>query len=440
MVSNSYFMLCSSKLFWLKEWIMHPRINACIKEALRVERLTREEMMQLREEKVKRVVEHAIREVPYYRKWVVQLGKRAEDVRLEDFPVIAKQDIKGHENEFVADGWENRLSWTRTSGSTGEPFRFARSEFDYTYATLWRGMARFGIKPGDKRVLVKGVDENAKVSWRVRLKRKVYGWLNRCIVVDAHFLAKSQANILQELKRIKAYKPAYIHGYAASIYTLAQYADRQGMDLSGLKLKAIVTESEKCHDFQRETMERVFGAPVVENYGCVEFGMIAQPARDGRLCINEDHVCVETTPDGEAIFTNLDEFGFPLIRFKNGDRIKLGGPHKELPYRTIESIDGRVAETILLPGGGALQGYIVMYPISKHMRYIREYQVYQPAIDKLIIRIVEAEPLPESISSQILTEMREITGKGVGIEIQRVETIPLTKRGKRAFVCSEARR
>ena len=59
-------------------------------------------------------------------------------------------------------------------------------------------------------------------------------------------------------------------------------------------------------------IERVFHAPVVENYGSVEFGMIAQPAKDGRLCINDDHVYAETTLEGQAVLTNLDEYGFPL--------------------------------------------------------------------------------------------------------------------------------
>ena len=197
-----------------------------------------------------------------------------------------------------------------------------------------------------------------------------------------------------------------------------------------------MTESEKCHDFQREVIERVFRAPVVENYGSVEFGMIAQPTKDGRLCINEDHVYVETTPEGEAVFTNLDEYGFPLIRFKNGDKVTIGDVHDELPYRTLSSIEGRVAETIHLPQGGGVHGYMVMYPISKHMKYLREYQVYQPDIDHLLIRIVESEPLPTEVMEQIIREMKEIVGTAMEVQIQRVESIPLTRRGKRAFVCS----
>lgn len=432
-----YFDVCSNKIFWLKESLQHSQINDAWSKVSKVEKLSKDELSSIVLEKQRNLLTHAARTVPYYVNWFRDRGISANDVRLSDFPVIAKKDIRGHEKEFIAAGWQNRIHWSRTSGSTGEPFSFARAEYDYTYATLWRGLLRWGIRPGDKRVLVKGVDENPHVSIFTKARRRLYGWINRCIVVDAHFLAKSEANVQSELWRMIKYKPVYIHGYASSIYVLATCADKLGIDCSAMRVKAVVTESEKCHDFQREVMERVFRAPVVENYGSVEFGMIAQPAKDGRLCINEDHVAIETDKDGSAILTNLDEYGFPLIRFKNGDKLSIGDVHGELPYHTLSSIEGRVAETIRLPQGGEVHGYMVMYPISKHMKYLREYQVYQPDIDHLLIRIVESEPLPHEVEMQIINEMRGIVGDAIKLEIQRVRSIPLTKRGKRTFVCSD---
>ena len=433
---RSYFSVCSSKLFWLKESIMHRNINRVWRECASVETMRPESVQRCSAEKLASVLRHATETVPFY------ANLKGRNVTIADFPVIEKKDIRGREEEFVSSTADkSKISWARTSGSTGEPFRFGRSEFDYTYATLWRGLLRYGIRPGDKRVLVKGVDESAQVSWRTRLRRRIYGWVNRCIVVDAHFLAKSEANILFELKRIVAYKPDYLHGYVSSIYLLARTADEHGINLAALKVKAIVTESEKCHSFQRVVMERVFNAPVVENYGCVEFGMIAQPAKDGSLCVNEDHVLVEADNEGNAIITNLDEYAFPLIRFKNGDKLKLGPVHAELPYRTVAELDGRSAETIHLPQGGSLQGYIVMYPISKHMTVLKAYQVYQPDVGHLKIRLQPtAETVPQAVQDQIVSEMREIVGRGMAIGIEIVSAIPLTKRGKRAFVVSDVRK
>lgn len=436
---NSYFSICSNKLFWMKEIFMHPNLSAAWKKCYFFETCSRNELLRVQDAKLKGLLFHAATTVPYYKDFFAEKGISVDKLTLADFPIIEKKDIRGHEQEFVSKSKGlSKIIWSRTSGSTGEPFRFGRSEFDYAYATLWRGMLRYGIRPGDKRVLVKGVDESTSVSLKTKIKRWIYGVLNRCIVVDAHFLAKSKDNILKELYRIVKYKPVYIHGYANSIYLLARTAEENGIALNKLNIKAVVTESEKCHDFQRELIGRVFNAPVVENYGCVEFGMIAQPARDGLMCINEDHVVVETLNDGSAVFTNLDEYAFPLIRYKNGDELKLGEVHNQLSYRTINEISGRKTETIKLPNGGSLHGFIPMYPISKHVNWMTAYQIYQPDLHTLKIRIVPSrEEFPQEIKTQIISEMRTIVGNDMVLKFDFVDEIPLSKRGKRLFIVSD---
>ncbi len=420
---------------------MHRGLNGAWKKCMAVEDGSQWELEQLREEKLARVLRHAATTVPFYREYFVSKGIDVDKVKLADFPIIEKKDIRGNEERFVstAKGLP-QISWDRTSGSTGEPFRFGRSEFTYTYATLWRGMLRFGIRPGDKRVLVKGIDLTPHVSLKTRLRRWVYGKLNHCIEVDAHFLSRSDENVIHELKRIMAYHPKYLHGYANSIYILARTAEQKNLDLAKLKIKAVVTESEKCHDFQREVMERVFKAPVVENYGCMEFGMVAQPAKDGRLCINEDHVVVETTPDGDAVLTNLDEFAFPLVRFKIGDRVSLGDIHSNIPFRTLASLDGRVAESIRVPNGGMLQGYVVMYPISKHANLIKAYQIYQPEAERMIIRIVPNNGmLPRNVIREMEEDMKHVVGDSMAIQFEFPASIPLTRRGKHRFIYSDVK-
>lgn len=428
-------------LFLTKEFLRYPKTFLAFDTEKRLDSVAREDVDTLVKAKLETLLRAAVQDVPYYRELALQGRIDAANPKLEQFPVLEKKDIRGREEMFVSDRYRrSKLSACRTSGSTGEPFRFYREpkEFDATYVDLWRGLARLGIRRGDRRVLVKGVDEVPNLSWRVRLRRWMYGVANQCIVVDAHFLARSEDNVRAALHRILRYRPHYLHGYVSSIDLLAEHAERWGMDMTGLKLKAVVTESEKLYDFQRERIGRVFGCPVAENYGSVEFGMIAQPDAKGNLCINEDHCLVEAGPEGEAILTNLDAYAFPFIRFKNGDAITLRQEKRSaLPYHEIERVDGRIADTIHLPGGGYLQGFIVMYPISKHMDYIGAYQIRQCALDALDIYLVEKRKLPDSVMHQIKQEMQEIVGPKVRLELRMVEGIPLTARGKRRFVVSE---
>ncbi|MGI6495527.1 MAG: phenylacetate--CoA ligase family protein [Kiritimatiellia bacterium] len=435
-----YIRFCSNMMFAFKELWMHPGLGKTLESQMQNDSMTRDQIVELQQDKLKRLLSHAAQTVPYYREYFSHKKHDLTCLSLGDFPVVGKNDIRGHEKDFVSDVYDMReLVRNRTSGSTGEPFMFFRKkdELVISYADLWRGLARFGIRPGDKRVLVKGVDEGRQVSVPKRMKRFIYGWMNRCLLIDAHFLAASPGHIGEVIRRIVRYRPSYFHGYASSICDIALYAESHGIDMRSLNLKAVVTESEKLYDFQREVLSRVFACPVVENYGSVEFGMIAQPSRDGELCINEDHVFVETDTDGSAIITNLDAYAFPLIRFKNGDALELGGLSKTLPYRTIKKIEGRMAERIKLPNGGYLQGFVVMYPIYTFGKYIQAYQVHQTDLEHVVLRIVERDKMPESILLEITDGMLKLLGDEVDFRVEFVESIPLSKRGKRLFVCSD---
>ena len=425
-------------LFLLKEWIKHPKLRSCNSQI--IDSVTTEELNDIVQSKIDSLLKHAVTTVPYYRELANKGIINRSNPRIEQFPILEKKDIRGHEELFVSDNYDiNKLEVSRTSGSTGEPFKFYRNpiEFDSTYADLWRGLARVGIKHGDKRVLIKGIDEVPNPSLVILLGRWFYEFINQCILIDAHFLAREQSSVMKSLRRIRRYCPTYIHGYVSSIDILAAYAENVGYRMDDIGIKAVVTESEKLYDFQRERISRVFGCRVVENYGSVEFGMSAQPDVEDNLCINENHCYVETDIDNTAIYTNLDAYAFPFIRFKNGDIVSLRKQKKSvLPYKEIENVEGRVADTIRLPNGALLQGFIVMYPISKHMQYIIAYQIRQEKKDELQILLRIKKSLPKNIVLQIVKEMKDIVGQNIHVFVKVVEKIPVTKRGKHRFVYS----
>ncbi len=79
-----------------------------------------------------------------------------------------------------------------------------------------------------------------------------------------------------------------------------------------------------------------------------------------------------------------------------------------------------------------------MYPISKHVNWMTAYQIYQPDLHTLKIRIVPSrEEFPQEIKTQIVSEMRTIVGNDMVLEFDFVDEIPLSKRGKRLFIVSD---
>ena len=128
-----------------------------------------------------------------------------------------------------------------------------------------------------------------------------------------------------------------------------------------------------------------------------------------------------------------------MIRFKNGDMLKLGGKHPQLPYRTIQEIDGRKTELIRLPQGGALQGFIVMHPLYLHNKYLKSYQIVQQDISHLKIRMVLAHQMPEDVMMKIVADMQELVGDRMSIETEFLDDIPVSRTGKRLFVISNVK-
>lgn len=408
-----------------------------------VDRLGREELLDLQRERLDELVRHAAVHVPFYRAWAASSGYRPGDhVGVTDLPIVGKADYADIE-AFQSDAYPlSQMSSGRTSGSSGEPFRFRThpTSTDYSYACLLRALHRFGLRPGDPRVFIWGRSHSfANTPIGIAKKRVTLGlrnWLNVTHAIDAYDL--SPANVEVAIRGIKRFNPVYIHGYVSAIYTIARALLDQGRTLDAPRLVAVVTESEKLYPFQRETMSRAFGRPILENYGSVELGKIAQPDPDGHMRINEDLFIVERLPTGEAVITNLFTHAFPFIRYKLGDLIEL---EPEVPpgwpYACFRSIVGRTVDMIPIPEGGHIHGVALAHAIDPHLEHVLKYQIHQTALDRFTVRLVPKGELPPRVAETIRTDLRALVGQQATIEVLAVDHIEPAASGKFRWVMSD---
>jgi phenylacetate-CoA ligase len=185
-------------------------------------------------------------------------------------------------------------------------------------------------------------------------------------------------------------------------------------------------------------MHDAFGCPILEHYGSVEFGNMAQTDPEGYLRINEDMVLIETLPTGEVAITKLLGHAYPFIRYKLGDMMSLATePIGQLPYARIERIAGRVADLIVLRGGDYIAGLELNKAVRPHEQFVRKYQIRQTAVDEFLIRIVPSQPLPDHLQRRIVSEMRQLVGDDATVRIDLVDDIPPEKSGKFRAVVSD---
>src|SRR5262249_17825672 len=138
---------------------------------------------------------------------------------------------------------------------------------------------------------------------------------------------------------------------------------------------AVVTESEKLYDFQRETIRHAFGCQILEHYGSVGGGNIAQPDPEGHMRIGEGLFKMGTGASGEVLVTNLLSLAYPLIRFRLGDMAEIANPPNDrLPYGVITKITGRTVDLIPIKAGGYVHGVALAHAIDAHVSFVKKYQ------------------------------------------------------------------
>ncbi|HJT99196.1 MAG TPA: phenylacetate--CoA ligase family protein, partial [Rhodanobacteraceae bacterium] len=273
--------------------------------------LSRDEIATLQWRKLKALVEHCHREVPYYRKQWAALGVAPADIKTPaDYarlPLLTKADIRANFEDLKAESWKARILYKATGGSTGEPLRFGytRESHERRTAVMWRGYGWAGARMGRRTLYLWGGavgDPGRKQLLKDRLYHAAFGRR----VLDS--FPMSESNMASYADAIDAYRPDIMVAYVGPLVRLSQWLIANNRRVH--KPQAILGGAEALLGYQREIIERAFGAPAYNTYGCREFMLIASEceARDG-LHVNADHLLVETLPASDVVVTDLSNYG-----------------------------------------------------------------------------------------------------------------------------------
>lgn len=394
-------------------------------------------------EQLNRLLDHCWRNVPFlserWRDRGLAPGPLGHVRELSRFPVTEKADIRAHYSRMVARGWEGRVFRKATGGSTGEPMVFGLTQENYAArnAIMWRGYDWAGAGPGVRTAYVWGTPARASGprAWKDALYHAAF---------NRHFLdafALTAGNAHAYLDEIERFGPRALVGYVAPLVELARVALDAGRKLRLARLRGIVTGAEALYPSQRDQIERAFGVPVFNTYGCREFMLMAAecPLHAG-LHVNIDNLVVEVADgsqpamegaSGEVLVTDLTNHGMPFVRYRNGDRATLAveacACGRGLPL--LASVDGRVLDLIRTPGGGALAGEYFVHSMLGFPQVSR-FQAVQVAADRLEFRYVCEPDLAPGVRREIHDTIARNLGPGMGLTLRRVRAIPLNASGK----------
>ena len=418
------------------------------KKLMKSQWFTPAQLDELQQEKLRTLLEHAYKNVPFYRKVFDKLRLKPSDIKdiedLDKLPLLRKEEIRKNIPAFVAKNIPRKdLKPMMSSGTTGQPIRLFKNKD----RSAWRAAARHRIQKvhgfdcGDKIVTIYGYSFPRKHFFQgVFLKMLRNEWV-------PYGYDLSEEKIGAFVKELEKYKPDFIRAWPSSIYPLAEYAGNNEIKLG---LKNIWLHGEVLFRFQRESIEKNFDCEIFDIFGlressvysfeCPEQTGYHLDAENGIIeIINEDGEHVSSGEFGATVFTDFTNFATPLIRYVSEDIVVHAGGGtcpcgRGLPL-VIKSVEGRFSDCLSTNNGFVFPNAVV--DLFSNIKPIKNFQVIQKTRDRFSIKVEKKPDFSSSDADFIIGGIPKLVKSDVNIEMEYVDSIRLTASGKKRFVISE---
>jgi phenylacetate-CoA ligase len=387
--------------------------------AIRTQRWDAEKIRAYQDAKLRVLVEHAFRTVPYYRDLMRDAGLRPSDIShvadLRHIPLTTKQDLRdaGHEACVSSAYRGQQLHVQSTSGSSGIPFKAYREHAAERRRTgfLLRALATAGYRLGDPLLLVVEPAERPPPAWT--------RW--RKLGFD-----QPAGRLLAELN---GHRPTVVLGYVSPLRQLAKLARRTGA--LAHRPKAVVTVSEGLDPETRRLVAETLGAEVFEIYGSVECGVIAWecPAHAG-LHVAEDSVVVELLRgahehSSRVVVTNLNVLAMPFLRYDTGD-LAAAPPEGACAcgrgFARIGRVSGREMDGLRRADGSFVPPFSLTNVVGA-VPGVRRYQIVQDEIGLVRVRLEQAAAPSAEVARSIEQGIKDVVGEGTRVVVETVATL-----------------
>lgn len=401
-----------------------------------------------RNQNFSKLINHCANYVPFYREFFREAGidsRKMTADELKFLPVISKTDLRQDMVRFMADGDSGRIEEAKTSGSTGIALHFPKSlnASAFQLAAMYRGHRWHGVEPGAKEARLWGVPVNRATRYKTRVKDLM---LNR--------FREREYNLNQEIllgfcNNIMMRKPEYIMGYTSMVAQFAQFLEERGIDGTVYGLKMVKCTSETVTQEHRAIVGRVFGCPLVSEYGAAETGLIAFECEKGSMHIMSDCCIVELLDqkddscDGnlkEVVVTNLHNYAMPIVRYRVGDFAISSDRNCECGrvFPVLDNVIGRVANVIKSEDGRRWHSiilYYIMKGLDERGGGVVQFRVRQTTIDRLEFDLVPDTNFGPHVIEYLTQQCARTFGANMKVSFATVRNIERDASGKlRDFV------
>lgn len=407
----------------------------------------------LQSEQLERLVHHAYRSVPLFRRKMEAAKLTPSDIRglpdLTKLPLLSKAEFREHNDDLVVSrAFDRRDMWPGfTAGTSGTPLRafFTHQDMQVRIAHLERFYRWYNPKRWRRRASFTGkliVNPGRPTRTVSRANRMLNQWL-----FSSHHLSETELPLyIADLERIA---PEQVDGILSPMFVVAQHLNRSG-DAGRIQPKVIFPTSETLWEHMRETLSTAFAAPVANQYGSQEGAPMAAQCPQGGFHIAPESGIFEILeldgsgpcPPGKVgrlVVTSFVVHGTPLIRYDIGDLAAWAEGEctcgRQMPM--LASVHGRAEDLFYTTTRGIVPKVDSAFkgmPTAIHAT-----QVAQIGLDHFEVRmVVDDDAYRPEYGDRFADNLRKYLGD-VRIEIKKLDQIPVTKGGKVRAQVNECR-
>lgn len=368
----------------------------------------------------------------------------AEVLRL--LPFTEKADIKQNLESFVSRTQPRHARLKMfTGGSTSIPMTFY-GQVGVSRAkelAAFDAMAdRFGTE-GDGVVLsLRGRSVPSVGTGRLWM----YEPIKRQLVISSDHL--EPRFMVQYVEALQQWRPRYVHAFPSALFPLVVWLQEHGLASVLSHVRCVTLMSESVFEHHLRAFRHFFDCPVLVTYGHTERVLLANTLPDDHryhfwphygyfeLIDQNGRPVTEPGQVGEIVGTSFDNHVMPFVRYRTGDYAVLGqAPHPSMAEcPVVERIEGRLQEFVVCSDRRLITVTTIgAAHVQEFERCLRiQYEQFQPG--KLVVRVVAMQPMDATSKARICKAIEHKTQGGCSVELQEVDHIELTGRGKQRLL------
>jgi phenylacetate-CoA ligase len=428
-----------------------------IYDTTRAPYLSPTEIAEIRRKKLREIVRHAYRTVPYYHETFTHLGLAPDDIQTEEdlqrLPIISKIDVHRNPLSFISREFDiSECIRFRTSGTSGMPVTIYYDENALMFYLLlnhrWNriiaasaGLPFLGVRRADIAVLNTS-SHILQLFYEDKLKfSKLFQEVRFFSVFNS-----PETN----LEAIKKFRPHRLHSYSSAVEILTLHIIENGGDWPD-SVKVCTFFADSLRPKVRQIIEEEFGCTVFGHYAAIEaFGIGYECDGHCGYHLNTDAYIIDLVHGnryrtrkgdrGEVVISNLNNRAMVLLNYRLGDIGVWGddcGCGCNLPL--LREIEGRVDDIIVLPDGRMLPP-AALHALYDEQEYIDQYQFTQESEDNFLTKVVSNKNRTPTSDEKLITGLKQILGKNASIKIEHVDKITITRTGKYRRITSHVKR